>query len=75
MKFEAIDDFLNRVKQLSRSGSKDMRLSFQEANILAITIAELLTHVGKQATAAPAQSSAVVAPSVIDGGTFKDRKG
>ena len=75
MKFEAIDDFLNRVKQLSRSGSKDMRLSFQEANLLAITIAELLTHVSKQATATPPQASSVAPPSVIAGGTFKDRKG
>jgi hypothetical protein len=72
MNFEPIDAFLTRVKQLSRTGSKDMRLSFQEANLLAISLAELLAQLNKAGSAA---TSTAGAPAVIDGGTFKDRKG
>ncbi len=65
MNFEPIDAYLKRVKQLS---GKDMRLSFSEAQLLAVSIAELLSQLNQKAPAASAS-----APSVIDGGTFKDR--
>lgn len=68
MKYEAIDEFLARVKQLSRAGSKDMRMSFQEANNLALTLAEMLSQLNKQTPTVVASN-----PSVIDGGTFSDR--
>ncbi len=68
MNYEPIDAYLKRVKQLQ---GKDMRLSFQEAQMLAISLGELLSRLNQQ-TAAPTSSAA---PSVIDGGTFKDRKG
>lgn len=67
MNYDAINDFLSRVKRLSHQGSKDMRLSFQEANILAITIGELLVEAQRQTPTSTA------APTVIDGGTFTDR--
>ena len=66
MNYDPINDFLARVKRLQ---GKDMRLSFQEANLLAVNLAELLSQLNQKAPAATS-----VAPSVIDGGSFKDRK-
>ncbi len=66
MNYEPINDFLARVKRLS---GKDMRLSFQEANLLAVNLAELLSQLNQKAPAATTS-----APSVIDGGSFKDRR-
>jgi hypothetical protein len=69
MNYEPIDTFLTRAKQMTRSGSKDMRLSLQEANMLAISIAELLGQLQRQAPVT------ALAPTVIDGGSFTDRAG
>ena len=65
MNYEPIDNFLARVRKLNR-GAKDMRLSFEEAQLLAINIAELMSQLNKDNQ----KAVVVAAPSVIDGGTF-----
>lgn len=70
MKPDAIEEFLTRVKQLSRTGSKDMRLSLQEANALAANLAELLYALNKRAENNPPAALT----GTIDGGTFNSRK-
>ena len=67
MNYEPIEDFLARVKKLSRSASKDMRLSFEEANLLALNIGELMTQLKKNETGKPTK---VDFPKIIDGGSF-----
>lgn len=67
MKFDAIDDYLARVRKLNKS-NKDMRLSYDEAMALAISLGELLAQLAQKPV------PAVVSPSeVIDGGTFPKR--
>lgn len=67
MNYEPIEDFLARVKKLSRSASKDMRLSFEEANLLALNIGELMTQLKKNETG---KSAKIDFPKIIDGGSF-----
>ena len=66
MKFEPIEDFLARVRKLNKA-NKDMRLSYEEANLLAISIAEMLAHLSKK------PDPIVTAPTIIDGGSFPKR--
>ncbi len=68
MKFEAIDDFLARVRKLNKS-NKDFRLSYEEANALAVSLAELLAQLNQKKPV----GSEVMTPSVIDGGHFPKR--
>lgn len=70
MNYEPIEDFLSRVKKLSRSASKDMRLSFEEAQLLALNIGELMTQLNKKSEG----KGPVELPTVIDGGTFPNTK-
>lgn len=66
MNYDAINDFMSRVKKLNKSNSKDLRLSYEEAHILAISIGELMSQLKQKADT----TSIVSAPAVIDGGTF-----
>lgn len=66
MKFDAIDDYLARVRKLNKS-NKDMRLSYDEAMALAISLGELLAQLAQKPV------PVVTSPIVIDGGTFPKR--
>lgn len=69
MNYEPIEDFLARVRRLNRSTSKDMRLSFEEAQLLALNIGEMMTQLNKKG----GDTKPVELPDVIDGGTFPKR--
>ena len=69
MKYEAIEDFLARARKLNKS-NKDMRLSYDEAMGLAVSLAELLARLNKQQST---EVAVISAPKVIDGGTFPKR--
>ena len=64
--YEPIDDFLNRVRKLNKA-NKEMRLSYDEAQTLAITIGQMMSQLAKKGDSTPITASL---PSVIDGGTF-----
>lgn len=66
MNYEPIENFLARVRKLNRSTSKDMRLSFEEAQLLALNIGEMMTQLHKKGS----EVKTVEFPEVIDGGTF-----
>jgi hypothetical protein len=48
MNLEPIHSFLERVKQMQTGRSKEMRMSYEEANKLALTIAQLLVVEAKK---------------------------
>lgn len=69
--YEPIQDFLKRVRAVGNSGGgkKELRLSFDEANRLAVNLAELL------AAATRENSKDEVLQIVVDGGDFTSTSG
>ena len=67
MNYDAINDFLARVKKLNKGNSKDIRLSFEEAHVLAVSIGELLSQAKQKIDKTQVTTTS---PSVIDGGSF-----
>ena len=65
--FEPIDDFLGRVRKLNRA-NKEMRLSFEEAQTLAITIGQMMSELAKKKMEEPPISNT---SRIMDGGLFK----
>lgn len=62
---DPIQDFINRVKKLTKA-NKEMRLTYEEANAIAVALADLLYN----------KPAPVVVESnpIIDGGTFPKKK-
>lgn len=50
MNLDPVHQFLERVKQMQTGRSKEMRMSYEEANKLALTIAQLLVVEAKKVT-------------------------
>lgn len=48
MTLDPVTSFLERVKQMQTGRSKEMRMSYEEANKLALTIAQLVTEAAKK---------------------------
>lgn len=65
----AIDNFLNRVKKMTTGRSKEMRLSYEEANLLSVEIGMLLN---KRLDEMSERANDSV---IISGGSLKPPKG
>lgn len=65
--YEPIQDFLKRVRSIGKAagGKKELRLSLEEANRLAVNIAELMTALAKD------NATEEVYEIVLDGGALK----
>jgi hypothetical protein len=64
MNLEPVSAFLERVKQMQTGRSKEMRMSYEEAHKLALTIAQLMTEKVKNIE----PDDGVV---IVSGGTLK----
>jgi hypothetical protein len=64
--YEPIRDFLKRVRSLGKTSGakKELRLSLEEANRLAVNIAELMTQLASE------NGEEEVVQIVLDGGSF-----
>jgi hypothetical protein len=64
--YQPIQDFLKRVRSLGNTSGakKELRLSIEEANRLAVNIAELMTDLAR------GSNEEEVVQIVVDGGSF-----
>ncbi len=72
MNYDSLLEFLTRVKKMANTNSRDLRLSAEDATVLAASVAHLLTEL-RAGGSTPRAASPTVMGGRIDGGSFTDR--